>query len=302
MEAKVSFIIAAYNEESYIRECIESCLSQSYKNIEVCVTDDGSNDRTWDILKSLESERVIISRLNENQGKVPAFNLSYSKATGDYIALIGADDVNFRDRIESQINFLQSQKVDLTWGHFEHIDTNGDPLPDYHTEVASKVSKQMILEDNFIPGGTMLFTREVANKVFPIPEKLRFEDWWIAFHTVFHFKYSYQHKAAIKYRIHENSTVGDRRAEYHIIRRKNIRRHLLYHDLFERELVENDSFSKKNRMAKIYKEICLSDNFMERMKLFFSIIPNFQIKNTLFLFKILVVSLLGLPLLGRLFK
>jgi len=65
----VSFIIPAYNEEKFIVECIESCLKQTYENVEVCITDDGSRDHTRKVL--LENFR------NKNRQRVEFFYLSY---------------------------------------------------------------------------------------------------------------------------------------------------------------------------------------------------------------------------------
>jgi hypothetical protein len=78
----VSFLIAAFNEERFVVACVASCLDQTYTPVEVCVTDDGSTDGTWDILQAAfgQDPRVKLARLEENKGKVHAFNRSFEMA------------------------------------------------------------------------------------------------------------------------------------------------------------------------------------------------------------------------------
>ena len=83
----VSFIIAAYNEESYIEECITSCINQTYSNVEICITDDGSTDNTWNIINKYYSnnpaKNLKIDRFHKNKGKIAAFNNSFAMSSGD---------------------------------------------------------------------------------------------------------------------------------------------------------------------------------------------------------------------------
>mgnify|MGYP001386944302 CR=1 FL=1 len=95
----VSVIIAAYNEEKYIRKCIDSLLSQTFKDIEVIIINDGSTDLTLEILNKFTDNRVkIYSR--SNKGRVVARNFALSKARGKYIVLQDADDWSELHRIE----------------------------------------------------------------------------------------------------------------------------------------------------------------------------------------------------------
>lgn len=303
-KSKVSFIIAAFNEEANLEKCINSCLEQTYDNIEVCVTDDGSTDRTLEILKSYNDDRIRIHSFEKNKGKVSAFNSSYEMATGDYIAVIGADDVNLPDRIQRQMNHLINNDIDLTWGGFIHIDENDEVLPDYISPLKENVTRLDILQDNFIPGNTILFKRELARKVFPIPNQLKFEDWWIAFNTVFSFKYKMLNEPVVNYRIHANNTVGNVLGDYVKLRRKNIKRHLMYHDLFDNFLKTNDfnDFVKLNHIMKCYKEACLSDSIIHRIKLLFSNLSNYKNKYAKIFLKFIFVTFFGLKGVGKVFK
>jgi len=89
---KVSIVIPAYNEEKYIGKCIESLLGQSYRNFEIIIVDDGSTDRTVEIVKKLASKNKKIRLISQNHGGPGrARNLGVKNAKGEIIVLVDAD-------------------------------------------------------------------------------------------------------------------------------------------------------------------------------------------------------------------
>ena len=117
-QPKVSFVIAVYNGEKYVEACVDSCLNQTYGNVEVCITDDGSEDRTLQIMQEFygADERVKIDSFGQNRGKVAAFNNSQAMATGELIVIFGADDVNYADRLEKSVAYMLAERGDLLVG------------------------------------------------------------------------------------------------------------------------------------------------------------------------------------------
>lgn len=101
---KVSIIIPVYNGSNYLREAIDSALSQTYKNIEVIVVNDGSNDggKTEAIAKSYGDNIRYFSK--ENGGVASALNLGIREMTGDWFAWLSHDDLFSPDRIDEDIN------------------------------------------------------------------------------------------------------------------------------------------------------------------------------------------------------
>lgn len=85
-----SVIITAYNRENYIRQAIDSVLSQSFSDYELIVVDDGSTDRTQEIIISYGDKVSYIWQ--ENQGSEMAYKTGVSKATGEYMAFLDSDD------------------------------------------------------------------------------------------------------------------------------------------------------------------------------------------------------------------
>jgi len=102
----ISVVLSVYNAEKYLSEAIESILSQSYGNFEFIIINDGSTDRSLEIIKSYEDERIVlISR--ENRGLIASLNEGIIKATGKYIARMDADDISLPERFEKQITFME---------------------------------------------------------------------------------------------------------------------------------------------------------------------------------------------------
>jgi len=117
---KVSIIIAAYNAEKYIYESLVSVFSQDYDNLEVIVVNDGSEDKTGNILKQSQDHRLKVIH-QENQGQCAALNIGIDVSEGEYIKFFDADDIMNSNHISSQINML-SGRTDLVssckWDYF----------------------------------------------------------------------------------------------------------------------------------------------------------------------------------------
>ncbi len=112
LENKVSILIPLYNSRKYICETIESCLSQSYKNKEIIIVDDGSDDGSYELAKQYESDILKVYR-QENSGACRARNKAFELSTGDYIQYMDADDLLPIDKIEKQMVFFEKYGDDI---------------------------------------------------------------------------------------------------------------------------------------------------------------------------------------------
>ncbi|MEQ9672352.1 glycosyltransferase family 2 protein [Coleofasciculus sp. G2-EDA-02] len=126
----VSVIIPAYNAEAFIEKTLKSVLSQTYQNLEVLVVDDGSQDRTPEIIKSIaqQDKRVVLLQ-QKNAGVAAARNLGIEKSQGEFIAPIDADDIWYPENIEKQVQcFLESDpSVGLVYSWSVDIDQDDVP-------------------------------------------------------------------------------------------------------------------------------------------------------------------------------
>lgn len=126
---KVSIIIPVYNLENYVAKTIESCLKQTYSDIEVVIVNDGSTDGSEkEIEKYLADERVIYVR-QENAGVSVARNHGVKISTGDYLTFVDGDDLLKSDTIEKNMELIEAREVPIDWLAFSivRIDENGSP-------------------------------------------------------------------------------------------------------------------------------------------------------------------------------
>ena len=110
----ISVIIPVYNAEKYIRKCVQSCLNQTYANIEIIVIDDGSSDQSADICDRFveKDERVHVFH-KENGGVSSARNIGLSVARGKFIIFVDADDWIEPDMVYALWKKQEEHKCDL---------------------------------------------------------------------------------------------------------------------------------------------------------------------------------------------
>lgn len=129
----ISVLIPVYNAEKYLAKAIESILSQTFPYFELIIIDDGSTDKSLEIIKNYANsdERIkYISR--ENKGLIYTRNEGIELAQGKYIALMDADDISLPDRLEQQYNYLEKHDDYIAVGSFAAlIDSDGDDLCDF---------------------------------------------------------------------------------------------------------------------------------------------------------------------------
>ena len=121
----VSVIIPAYNAENFLARTLESVLSQTYQNIEVLVIDDGSQDRTAEIVQSIaqKDSRVILLQ-QENSGVAAARNLGINNSIGEFIAPIDADDIWYPQNLEKQVQCLLQAEASVGLVYSWSVDIN----------------------------------------------------------------------------------------------------------------------------------------------------------------------------------
>ena len=110
----ISVIIPVYNVEEYIIRCLDSVVSQTYKNIEVLLVDDGSTDRSGEICDKYAKEYNFINVYHQkNGGQSVARNYAIDRAKGEYYIFVDSDDYIESDMIESLINAIIKYKTKI---------------------------------------------------------------------------------------------------------------------------------------------------------------------------------------------
>lgn len=194
---KVSIVIPVYNGSNYLKEAIDSALAQTYKNIEVIVVNDGSNDNgaTEKIALSYGDRIRYFSK--PNGGVATALNLGIEKMTGEYFSWLSHDDLYMTNKIESQINLLASlSNIDnvIIFSNYNFVGTNGEYVSDSNLQNLKYNDFLLnLLEDYPVNGCTCLIPKYSFYDVGVFDYKLRITqdyDWWYrAYKNGFSFLY-----------------------------------------------------------------------------------------------------------------
>lgn len=139
MNSKISIIIPVYNGEKFIEDCINSILKQTYSNYEIVLVNDGSVDKTREIIESFDNEKIRLFNI-ENNGVSNARNFGIEHATGDYILFVDADDKIDNKTLEILINKQKEYDVDIIRYNGYIQDVNGK-----FTQLDMPVSNNTIL-------------------------------------------------------------------------------------------------------------------------------------------------------------
>ncbi len=127
MTPLVSIIMPAYNAEKYIRLAILSIQNQTFTNWELLIVDDFSTDNTVGIIKAASAKdiRIILKQLSKNSGTGVARNTALQMSKGRYIAFLDADDLWRKDKLQKQVEFLQTNNYAFCFSYYNIVNAVG---------------------------------------------------------------------------------------------------------------------------------------------------------------------------------
>ncbi len=163
-QPKVSVIMSVYNGERYLKEAIGSILNQTFKDFEFIIVDDGSIDRTSEILKECaeKDERIRIITNSENIGLTKSLNKAIKFAKGEYIARMDADDISLPERLKKQVDFLTNYpNFGLVGCNAIVIDEKGNFVKNV---ILSEELNSALKKRNRLVHGSVMFRRAVIEK------------------------------------------------------------------------------------------------------------------------------------------
>jgi len=122
-DLKISLITVCYNADATIRRCIESIVSQNFKNIEYIIVDGASTDKTIDIINKYKDHTSIFLSEHDN-GIYDAMNKGIKLASGDIVGMLNADDFFANDSVLSEVALaFKQQEADIVYGNLDYIDS-----------------------------------------------------------------------------------------------------------------------------------------------------------------------------------
>ena len=171
---KVTVLMSVYNGEKYLQEAIDSILVQTFKDFEFLIINDGSADKTGEILKSYNDPRIKIIDNKKNIGLTKSLNIGLRIAKGEYIARQDADDISMPERLEKEIVFLDNNKnVGLVGTYYFEINEKGKVLYITRPLDDNDALKEKLLKVNQFGHGSVIFRKECIETVGPYRKEFK---------------------------------------------------------------------------------------------------------------------------------
>lgn len=214
MLAEVRVILSSFNGARYLPEQLDSLLAQTYSNIQIQVRDDGSSDKTRDILETYAEQHTNITvTFEERRGIVNSFFdlLSSANETGQYFAFCDQDDVWYPDKIEravSRLSAVEPGKPALYCSRLEYVDQALQHLK-YSRLPARRLSFASALVENMATGCTVVVNQAARELIVrSLPGRCIMHDWWCYLVVAAFGVVIYDESPSMKYRLHAGNDTG----------------------------------------------------------------------------------------------
>lgn len=260
---KTSVAMCTYNGEKYIKDQLKSILNQTVAIDEIVICDDGSKDKTIEIIEQIQlvnPNTISLYKNQENIGSTKNFEKAISICTGDYIFLSDQDDIWKVNKAEKVIQHFSENPST------EAVFTNGDLINEKNQKIKENtlwnsvffienqlekpinLSKLISSKRNMVTGATLCIKKETKQFILPFPEiKKYYHDEWIAIIIASRKKIDYITEELISYRIHSGQQIGSK----DVIRNNITKKHLK----LSNHILGNTnpkSYQDFNQLSKIY--------------------------------------------------
>jgi teichuronic acid biosynthesis glycosyltransferase TuaG len=179
----ISIVTPVYNSAKYLNETIQSVINQTYKNWELLIVDDCSTDNSARIIKEIAAfdPRIRFMQLQCNQGSGPSRNLAIKEANGKYIAFLDSDDFWVAEKLEIQVNFLETNKIAFSHASYGYWDEEGIEIRKPFIVSRNAVDYQKLLKRTEISCLTAIYNQELIGKMY-MPNYRRKQDYalWLS--------------------------------------------------------------------------------------------------------------------------
>jgi alpha-1,3-rhamnosyltransferase len=178
----VTVIVPSYNHVSYVKQCIDGILNQSYKNIELIVIDDGSTDGSVELLQELSNDKSFTLIIQNNIGLSSTLNNGLKNYTqGKYVSFCASDDFWLPHKIKVQVDFMEANnQIPMCYGKMILVDEDNIYLEQLTEGHNKNLKGGFIFDDiiliNFHLPVTYLFRVEIFNELGYFPDNLWTED------------------------------------------------------------------------------------------------------------------------------
>lgn len=184
-QSLVSIVIPVYNVEPYLRECLDSVVGQSYKNLEILIVDDASTDGSYDICREYakNDERIHLFKNEVNRGLSATRNLALDNAHGDYIGFVDSDDFIDPNMYDIMVKKLEADNADMAMCNYYWTNEAGEKTSNYVSHNQDRKVKGIEkLRENALTVNNCVWNKLFKKKLFEdirFPEGRLFEDIFI---------------------------------------------------------------------------------------------------------------------------
>lgn len=163
----VSVLVPVYNREKWIDRCLNSIINQTYKNLEILVYDDGSTDKSIEILKNLaeKDNRIQLLLGDQNSGVSSARSKLIQAAKGKYTFFCDSDDTMILSEVEKMVNIFETFDVDLVYCRFI-LEKKGYSIKQLQTYIPDGLYRKEELKKYYFKNPINLFWSSLCNKCF----------------------------------------------------------------------------------------------------------------------------------------
>ncbi len=204
--------MSTYNGDKFLCELLDSLLSQSYKNYEIRIRDDGSTDKTRDILNEYSSKHQnIILHYGSNIGVAGSFFDLLENAGEDctYFAFCDQDDIWLKDKVSYAVELLDNREADrplLYFSRYEYVSSELRHIK--YSHIPRKIGFGNAVVHNIVAGFASVINKKTRALILEKKPEVSMHDWWVYLVVSAFGDIVFDRRVSIRYRLHDANVVG----------------------------------------------------------------------------------------------
>jgi len=231
----IHILLSTYNGGEYLEMQLESLLKQTYNNWELVIRDDGSTDKTLEIIEQYSKEDRRISILKDLLGNLRSSQsfstlMEYVQPFANYVMFCDQDDIWAPEKIEISYDAMCKAELEqgtnnslLVYSTYQLIDRDSNPLNVKSPSFPRLLSMNLLLAENYVYGCTTMINASLLKNATPISVNAENHDYWVALVAVAtNGKITYINKSLLFYRQHNNNVSGSYKNAFFLNRVKRI--------------------------------------------------------------------------------
>jgi len=209
----ISVVMNCYNSDEYLKDTIESVLSQTYKNFEIIFWDNQSTDNSAKIIKSYNDKRIKYFYASKFTPLGEARNFAIGKCSGEWIAFLDCDDIWDKNKLEYSflelVNSNDKENIALIYSKSNIIDKGNNIISLSGKVLSGNIHERLLIDGNFIIFSSIIVRKDILNQSGNIDEKLNYcEDYDLLLKVCKNYSAIGVAKYLTSYRMHSNNITS----------------------------------------------------------------------------------------------